>query len=142
MEIGRGAPLDLLFVRLSFVFVFVSLSATLHGTAYAVSFSIALNTSSLSGTSAQLAFDLIDGDGVNNNTAVISGFTTNGMLGTASSSGGVTGTLPSPVTINESAFFNELLQKITLGNSIAFTRNPTTNFAGGIPKQQSVWSHV
>lgn len=117
-------------VRLTFVFLFVSL---LHNAAQAVSYNIALNTTSLSGMNGQLAFDLINGDGVNNNSVVISAFTTNGTLGAATILGGVSGSLPSAVTMSDTAFFNELLNSITLGTTISFNLDLTTNFAGGIP---------
>ncbi len=102
--------------------------------ALAVSLAVTVDTSALAGTSAQLAFDLIDGDGVSNNSATISGFATTGTLGAASSTGGVSGTLvPGPIIISDTAFFNELLQGITFGSSLAFTLELTTNFAGGLP---------
>lgn len=86
-----------------------------------------LDTSSLSGTVAQLAFDFIDGDGVVNNTVVVSDFYTTGTLGNSSFSGGVTVTNPGPfpVTLTDTVFFNEFLQEITLGNSVSFTLNLT-----------------
>jgi len=108
-------------------------------TAFAVSlFDIVIDTNALSGVAAQLAFDLIDGDLTVNNTATISNFSTDGTLGTASSSGGVTGTLPGTVTIADTEFFNELLQPLTLGSIISFTLALTENFAG-IPDQFSLF---
>ena len=95
----------------------------------------------LSGTPAQLAFDFIDGDSVVNNTATISGFATNGLLGGSFTIiGGVTGTPPN-VTLEDTAFFNELLQAITLGTSIAFTLDLTTvpPVLPGIPDGFSVF---
>ena len=91
-----------------------------------------IDTSVLFGTAAQLAFDFIDGDSVANNTATISGFATNGVLGGSSSTGGVSGTPPN-VTLADTDFFNELLQAITLGTSISFSLEMTTNLAGVIP---------
>ena len=119
----------------------LSLLSGSASTTFAVSiFDVAINTTALSGTAAHLAFDLIDGDFVANNTATISNFTTDGTLGTATTVGGpVTGTLPGIVTIGDSDFFNELLQPITLGNTIAFTLTLTQNFAGGIPDQFSLF---
>lgn len=46
---------------------------------------------------------------------------------------GVTGTLGDTVILSDTGSFNELLQEITLKNSIAFTLELTTNFAGGVP---------
>ena len=81
-----------------------------------------------------MAFDFIDGDGVMNNTVVVSDFSTDGTLGTASTSGNVTGTLISgPVTLTDTDFFNEFLQEIALGNSVSFTLNLTENAPSGSP---------
>jgi hypothetical protein len=103
-------------------------------TALAVPTTVVINTAPLSSTAAQLAFDLIDNDGVVNNTVVISGFTAPGStLGTAVQLGDVNGALPGPVTIKDTIGFGELLQDVILGNSLAFTIDPTTSFAGGIP---------
>jgi len=98
-----------------------------------VTFDVTINTAALSGTAAQLAFDFIDGDGVANNTVTISAFAAPGAtLGSPFATGGVSGTLPGPVTLTDTTFFNELLQPITLSNSLAFTLDVTTSFAGGV----------
>ena len=124
------------------VMVLVLLFGLVGGSASAVFaisiFDISLDTSSLTGTAANLAFDLIDGDGASNNVVTLTNFSTDGALGTASSLGGpVTGALPGPVTIADGSFFNELLQPITLGTTISFTLDLTENFAGGLPDQFS-----
>src|SRR5690348_5894551 len=82
---------------------------------WAVPIQFSIDTSSLSGTSAQLAFDFIDG-GPPPNTASVSGFATDGTLGAVSTVGGVVGTLPNTVTLTDSAFFNEYLQALILGS--------------------------
>ena len=107
--------------------------------ARAATFEVTLDTSSLSGTAARLAFDLIDGDGVVNNTAAISGFSTDGTLGASTTSGGVTGSLPGGFTLDDTAFFNELLQDLTLGTTVAFILDVTTAFAGGAPDSFSLF---
>ena len=102
--------------------------------ASATALQFTLDTSSLSGTVAQLAFDFIDGDGVVNNTVIVSDFYTTGTLGNSSFSGGVTVTNPGPfpVTLTDTDFFNEFLQEITLGNSVSFTLNLTQQAPSGL----------
>jgi hypothetical protein len=85
-----------------------------------------VNTSSLAGNSAQLAFDFIDG-GPPSNTITLSNFSTNGTLGSNSPSGGVSGSLPGTVTLTDTSFFNEYLTNITLGTSFSFLLDATTN---------------
>src|SRR5207247_600245 len=94
---------------------------------------VTLDTAALAGDEGQLAFDLIDGDFAIDNSVIISSFTTDGILGTASSTGSVRGDLPGRTTISDEEFFNELLQPITFGESIVATLHVTTNFAGGVP---------
>jgi hypothetical protein len=99
------------------------------GSAFADSlYSINVDTSSLSGTSAQLAFDLIYGGGPSN-TVTISDFSTDGTLGTVSPAGLVSGTLPGSVTLTDSSlsFFNEYLTGLTLGTTFSFALDATTN---------------
>ena len=76
-----------------------------------------IDTSSLTGT-AQLAFDLTNGDGVANNTVIIM------------DAGGGIGP-PGNWTLSDTDFFNELLLPVTLGASLSFTLSLTENFAGG-----------
>jgi hypothetical protein len=97
--------------------------------ALALSYDVNLNTSSLSGTSAQLAFDFIDG-GPPSNTTTISAFSTNGTLGSSSTTGGVSGTLPGNVTLTDSSFFNEYLQNITLATNLSFHLDATNTPPG------------
>ena len=101
--------------------------------AAAVTLNVAIDTSALNGTAAQLAFDFIDGDAAVNNTVSISGFLSPGAVGSPFTSGGATGTLPAPVTVTDTDFLNELLQPVTLGASLSFALDATTNFAGGLP---------
>ena len=85
-----------------------------------------VNTSPLSGASAQLGFDFIDG-GSPSNTITLSDFSTDGTLGGVFPTGGVSGTLPGTVTLTDSFFFNEYLTNITLGNSFSFILDATTS---------------
>lgn len=92
---------------------------------------VTINTSSLAGTSADLVFDLING-GSTSNTVTISDFSSDGTLGTVSPTGEVTGTLPGTVTLMDSpsSFFNEYLTDMTLGTTISFLLDATTNGPG------------
>jgi hypothetical protein len=91
-------------------------------------YDVTMDTSSLSGQDATLAFDFIAGGGTQSNTITISDFTTDGTLGTnGPNSGSVTGSLPGTVTLSNASFFNEFLQGIDLGTSVAFTLDATTN---------------
>ena len=103
--------------------------------AVAITINATIDTSALSGAAAQLAFDLIDGDGAVDNTVSISGFLAQGAtLGSPSTTGGVTGILPGPVMLSDTDFFNELLQPITFGSSLSFVLDLTTHFSGsGLP---------
>lgn len=90
--------------------------------------SIDVNTSALSGISAQLAFDFIDGGPpASDNTITVSNFITDGTLGLVSPTGGVSGTFPGIVTLSDPTFFNEYLTNITLGTSFSFQVDATTN---------------
>ena len=101
---------------------------------------VSVDTSGLAGTSAQLAFDFIEG-GTPSNTITISGFLTDGTLGSASSSGDVSGTLPGTVILNDSSFFNEYLTDITLGSSFSFVFGATANGpdSGSLPDAFSLF---
>ena len=103
--------------------------------AQATPIQITVDTSSLFGMSASLAFDLIDGDGGSTPSSVtISGFNSDGTLaGHSSSASGVTGALPGTVTLTDTEFFVEYLQQITLGNLITFIFDASGNFAGLTP---------
>jgi hypothetical protein len=88
---------------------------------------IALNTSGFTGTSALLAFDLIDG-GLPANTVTVFSFSTDGTLGSITLTGDVSGSLPGTVILGDTQFFNEYLQAIVLGTTINFSFNATDNF--------------
>ncbi len=91
-------------------------------------YSVNVDTSSLLGTFAQLAFDLIYGSGPSN-TVTISGFSSDGILGSVFPTGLVSGALPATVTLadSSSSFFNEYLTDLTLGTTFSFTLDSTTN---------------
>ena len=99
-----------------------------------------IDTGSLAGTPAAIAFDLIDG-GPPSNSVILSGFASDGILGSATSSGSVTGTLPGALTFSDTAFFSEYLQDITLGSQLSFVLNASANApgAGSFPDSFSVF---
>jgi len=103
--------------------------------AHASPIQITVDTLLLAGVSADLAFDLTDG-GPPPNTVTISGFASNGTLGSASSNCDVTGcvtgsflSFPGVVTIGDTGFFNEYLQNIILGSFLTFSFDTTGNAA-------------
>lgn len=106
---------------------------TIPYTAKAVTLDVTIDTSNWAGTSASLAFDLIDGDNTVNNTVQISNFLINGSgsfdSSLASFTGGASGALDSLASLAESGFFNELLQPIVLGSSLQFQLQLTDSFA-------------
>jgi hypothetical protein len=101
-------------------------------------FDIAIDTTALSGSSAQLAFSFVSGDPASN-TVTISEFDTDGLLGASFASGGVTGALPDTVSIADTEFFNSLLQNLTLGGAISFALTLTRHFAGPAPDQLALY---
>lgn len=103
------------------------------GPAHGTLFQVSIDTTALNGQSATLAFDLIDGSGAPDSSVTISGFSSDGTLGVDSTSGGVSGSLPGDVTLSDTDLFNEYLQSITLGNTLAFAFSATGSFGGGTP---------
>ena len=96
---------------------------------------ITVDTSSLFGTAANLAFDFIDG-GPPSNSVTIFGFTSDGTLGDACITHDLVTCDPAPkltdgtgiVTIDDSVFsFTEYRQTVTLGNSLSFRFDTTGN---------------
>lgn len=97
-------------------------------------YAVTVDTASLSGTGATLAFDLTSG-GTSSNDVSISAFTTDGSLGAnGPNSGSVSGALLGAVTLaaSPSSFFNEYLQGTALGSTISFQLDATTNRPTGI----------
>jgi hypothetical protein len=89
-----------------------------------------LNTTPLDGQSGYFAFDSIGGTPVEDNTVTISNFASDATLGPLTPTGGASGSLvPGPGTLNDSQFFNELLQAVTFGASASFTLDLTTRTA-------------
>jgi hypothetical protein len=123
------------------VLVLASLTffAYLGGTpASADTLTVTIGTASLSGTSATLAFDFIDGDSAVNNSISIGNFQSDATLGVPATTGDVSGTLPGPITLSDTQFFNELLVPLTLATSVSFTLD-YTNVAGSPPDSFSLF---
>ena len=117
----------------SLVLLFCLILLISPASAFATSENVNVDTSLISGTPAQLAFDFIYGGGPSSNTATISAFSTTGTLGTnGPNSGNVTGTLPGTVSLStaSASFFNEYLTDITLGTNFSFQLGATTNAPG------------
>lgn len=104
------------------------------------SYDVVINTTPLNGVTGYLAFDFISGT-PSGNTATISNFSSDGMLGTLTESGSATGTIsPGPGVMNDSQFFNEVLQSFTFGKSVSFELALTTKFAAGnVPDNFSLY---
>ena len=94
----------------------------------ALTFNVVLDTTSLDGTNATLAFDFFDG-GPPSNTVVLSTLASNGTQGSASTTGDVTGTGPWTFSdLGNTSFFNELLVDFTpMGTSLSFSFTATDN---------------
>lgn len=123
------------------IFVFLSLIAIiLPVNSYALPYTVSIDTSAYNGTDVQLALDFIDGD-ILTNSATISEFSTDGVLGASSPFGDVSGDLTSTLILSDGSFFNEFLQDITIGDSISFFLELTTNNSdlSGIPDSFSLY---
>jgi hypothetical protein len=95
-------------------------------------YDVTINTSNLSGTGATLTFDFLAGGGTQSNSVTISDFSTNGtLMSGGANSGSVSGSLASTATLTNASFFNELQQGITLGSTISFQVDLTTNAPSG-----------
>jgi len=82
--------------------------------ARAAAFVVTIDTTSLAGADVQLEFDLFGFDDVDdNNSATIAGI------------------LPAPEILTDAGGLGQLLHEITLADSLSFSLDLTTNFAGG-----------
>lgn len=108
--------------------------------AQAAQYQVTIDTSALTGTLAEIAFDFLDG-GLPTNGITFSGFATDGGLGATISTGDVTGSLPGSVTLGDGSFFNEHLTEITLGTTLTFIFTPTDNppALGSVPDAFSLF---
>ncbi len=78
-----------------------------------------------------LDFQFVDGDGLQNNTAILSNFNFglgSGPAGTPTIMGGASGTVASSVTLTDSSFFSAFTQPIVTGGSLlSFMLTLSTN---------------
>ena len=103
-------------------------------------FDVSLNTSSISGSTFTLLFQLTDGSGTSdaNNTVTISGldFGAGGSAsGAANLSGGGTGNSATGFTLTDSDFFNAVEQQFVAGSMLSFTFDLTSNPDGITPDE-------
>jgi len=98
-------------------------------------FNVSLDTSSILGTTGQVVFELIDGDGVVDNSVLLSSFAFGGgsVAAPADYQGttGVNGDLSGSVSMNDSAPLALFTQLLTFGSSLSFQITATNNFSGG-----------
>ena len=114
-------------------------SSVLHAT---LLYSVSLDTSPLIGHSAApfyLEFQLNDGGGNVNNTAMLGNFDFGGGSASGSPvlSGGASGSLTSVVVITDSDFFNEFYEGFTPGSTLRFLLELTANAESPAPDQFS-----
>ena len=124
---------------LAIAFVCVAILGSRQTAAAAPLFVVDIDTSALAGTQADLAFDLVDGDGLANTTVTIETFATDAVLGPASGTSSVTGALPGLLSITDADFFNEALQSLSLGQFIRFVINANSANAGPVADQLSLF---
>jgi hypothetical protein len=99
---------------------------------------VQMNTSALIGHPAgpfSLDFQLIDGDGVANNTVTLTNFAfgSGSPSGAPTLTGGASGDLSSQVSLTDTGVLNEFTQGFTPGNTLSFDLSATGHFAGGTP---------
>ena len=117
------------------------MSCLLCPVSQADSFQVTITTNPIQGQAGFAVFDFIQGAPILNNTVTVSGFTSDAMLGSFSTTGAVMGTLvPGPMTLSDSAFLSEFSQALTYGTKISFILSLTTNSSmGGIPDEFSLF---
>src|SRR5881394_4053563 len=111
------------------------------GGVHATVFNVTIDSTSLSGATAVLAFDFIDG-GPPDNTVTLSALTSNGTQDSTSTTGNVTGTGPWTFSDAGGSFFNELLVTFNpMGTSLLFSFTTTDNApdAGSSPDAFSMY---
>lgn len=120
-------------MRLIFLCALAIFTAVLPSEALAGKFEVIVQTGSLTGTGT-LSFSAIDNDGVANNTATITGFTTDGLLGLVTQRvGTAVGTLPPTMSISDDpATFPVLYeQQITFNSFFRFFIDVSNAFSAG-----------
>ena len=95
----------------------------------ALASTVILNTSSLANLPGRLEFDLLDNDGVANNSVVVSNIASNGTFVGTDCSVGCTGG-PTSFVLSDAIGLGQLLYDLTLVTSLSFDLSYTTNFGG------------
>lgn len=103
-------------------------------------FDVSLNTSSISGNTLTLLFQLTDGSGTSdaNNMVTINGlnFGVGGSAsGTANLTGGATGNTAAGFVLTDSDFFNAVEQQFVAGSVLSFTFDMTSSSDGITPDE-------
>lgn len=120
--------MELLLKRTLCAWIGVLLLSAASFNANAFSYAVSIDTTQLQGITGAIAFDLIDGDGLVNNTVSIENFTSDATLATNFVTGDVSGDLGSgPLDIGDASFFNEWLQDVTFGSFINFRLTGSAN---------------
>lgn len=97
------------------------------GAAHATTFDVTVDSTSLKGSTAVLAFDFING-GPPDNTVNLSTVISNGTQGSTSIAGNVTGTAPWTFSDSGNSLFNELLVTFDpMGSALSFSFTTTDN---------------
>lgn len=115
--------------------LFIGLAAqpaqTARAQAQTREFNVLVDTTPVQGRVGFLALDFVDGNGVPDNVIGISGVSTDGVFGTLSVSGDVTGDLAgNSLFLTDSVFYNSALQSFTFGENLRFTLYATTQGPG------------
>jgi hypothetical protein len=98
----------------------------------AATFQVTIDTTPLAGQQGYLAFDLYKGDAATANQAVVTAFSSAVVLGQASVTGNVVGSLAGSVTLTSSTFFSEFLQALTFAaGQTTFSLALSENFVAG-----------
>lgn len=102
-------------------------------------FNVTVSTNAIQGQSGFVILDFIGGSLVFNNNATISVFASDAALGSATTSGAVSGTLtPGPLMLSDTAFLSEWNQGVTFGSTMSFKLALDTNFTmGEVPDEFS-----
>jgi hypothetical protein len=124
------------------IFICILTAASLRGSNSV--YTVNLNTSGLNGVTGDLVFDFISGGGPEQNAISIAGFSSDGTLGMAATTGMVTGTLPSTVILVDdpvNSVFNEYLTGFTFGSTMSFVLDASENApgAGSAPDEFSAY---
>ena len=98
---------------------------------YATTIDVTIDSTSLNGLPAVLAFDFIDG-GAPDNSVTLSSLTSDGTLDSTSTTGNVTGAGPWTFSDAGGSFFNELLVTFNpMGTSLSFSFATTDHAPAG-----------